>query len=131
MRDRTLIGVDDNLALPDYQLKIKISGHGWENLGTKRNTPATAWLEYRVKQTIPLPSAIELQIIEDDIIQFDVLEQTQIPGEKFSGEQFEYEFVTERSFATGARWLLETPIGKAIAAGIAIAVLLACIGAFA
>lgn len=129
VRDRTLLGVDNTRALPDYQLKLNTSD-GWKELGTKRNTSAVQWLEYPVKQATPLRSAIELQIIEDDRIKYDVLEQVQIPGESFSGRRFEYELVTERSFEAGMRWFFDTPFGKAIAAGIAIAVIIACLGAF-
>jgi hypothetical protein len=119
--DHTLLGIGAEHHLPDYRVKLRVNRRLLAmDLGTKLNTSATNWLEYPVQDIVPLRRIQEVIIIEDDKVENDTLERLQIAGTEATGTQFLCRLTTTRSFEAGMNWFFATPVGKAVAAGIVI-----------
>jgi hypothetical protein len=126
--DHHLLGIGEEDRLPDYSIRIRTMDH-WQQIGTRLNTSAGHGISFPLAAPISLRQASELQLIEDDKLENDVLEQLPISGTTFAGERFEFEISTERSSKAGMEWFFDTPVGKAISAGITIAVIVLILAA--
>jgi hypothetical protein len=127
-QDRTVLGVGKEHQLPDYRVKLHVTRRFLNvDLGTHLNTSATNWIEFSVKEVIPLRHVQEVLIIEDDKVVSDALERLHIAGEMTEGKSFHCRLTTERSFEAGMNWFFNTPVGKAVSFGIALLVVLLAI----
>lgn len=125
-RDPTVLGLGREHALPDYRIKLHVSRRLLGvDLGTRLNTSATNWIEFPVKDIVPVRHLQEVLIIEDDKVENDLLERLAVTGVLMTGSSFECRLSVTHSFETGMRWFFDTPIGKAISiAGIILMVML-------
>jgi hypothetical protein len=125
-RDPSALGFGKEHALPDYRVKLHVSRRFLSvDLGTRLNTSATNWIEFPVKDIVPLRLVQELLIIEDDKVENDLLERLPVSGPNVMGRSFECRLAVTHSFETGMRWFFDTPVGKAISiAGILLMVML-------
>jgi hypothetical protein len=122
--DHHLLGVGAKDKLPDYELSFRTRQDGWQTLGEHRNTSAKDGLEFRLSEPYPLRKVEELRLVEDDHLENDVLEQLAVTGNNLVGKAFDLKIQTTESWAAGAQWFWDSPIGKAILAGISIAVVI-------
>jgi hypothetical protein len=130
-RDPSLLGVGKEHQLPDYQVKLHVTRRFRNvDLGTRLNTSATNWIEFAVKDVVPLRHLQEVLIIEDDKVVNDVLDRVPVRNETTEGRLFQCRLATERSFEAGMNWFFDTPVGKAVSAGIALFVILLLISLF-
>jgi len=124
-RDPTILGLGKEHQLPDYRVKLHVTKRFLKiDLGTKLNTSATNWLEYPVKDIVPLRHVQEVLIIEDDKMASDILERFQIVDQTAVGKSYHCRLTTTRSFEAGMQWFFDTPVGKAIFIGIIVFVVL-------
>lgn len=124
-RDPTILGLGKEHQLPDYRVKLHVTKRFLNiDLGTKLNTSATNWLEYPVKDIVPLRHVQEVLIIEDDKVVSDILERFQIVDQTALGKSYHCRLNVTRSFEAGMRWFFDTPVGKAVSFGIVILVVL-------
>jgi hypothetical protein len=121
--DHTLLTLGAEHRLPDYKVQLRVSRKFLaRDLGTKLNTSATNWLEYPVTDHVPFRQVQEVVIIEDDKVENDLLERMQVTGTEMQGAIFRYRLTTNRSFDVGMEWFFDTPVGKAVTAGIVIGI---------
>lgn len=119
------LGFNAPHQLPDYRVKLKLSGKFLAvDLGTKLDTSATNWLEYPVSDVVPVRRLQEVIVIEEDKLASDILERVQGSGPEMEGANFKYRLATARSFEVGLNWFFSTTLGKAIAIGIVIGLVL-------
>lgn len=129
--DHTLLGIGVEHQLPDYRVKLHLSRRFLAtDLGTKLNTSATNWLVYPINDIVPLRQFQELIIIEDDKLENDILDRIQGAGLEMTGKDFQCRLTATRSFDAGMNWFFNTPLGKAVAAGIVIGVALLIVSLF-
>jgi hypothetical protein len=121
--DHHLLGVGGKDKLPDYELEVR-GGDRWVSLGGRRNTSAKDGLEFSVKEPLPLRKVEELRLVEQDHMENDVLDRLPVNGEKLAGKAFDFEIKSAESWSVGAQWFWDSAIGKAILAGITIAVVI-------
>jgi len=109
---------------PDYKLR-GLFGDEWHYLGTRKNQSAVDWLTYEVTDGPSLALLREIQVIEDDGLEDDLLDTIQIASTSAaSGNRFQVRIDTRRSFTAGMSWFFSTPVGKAVLAGITLAIVL-------
>lgn len=130
-KDPAPLGVGKEHQLPDYRVKLHVTRRFLNiDLGVQLNTSATNWIEFLVKDAVPLQHLQEVLIIEDDKVVNDVLDRLHVNGDRAEGRSFQCRLNVERSFEAGMGWFFDTPIGKAVSAGIAIFVVLFLISLF-
>lgn len=109
--------------LPDYQLQYQLGDH-WNNIGTIPNKSAKDWLTYDLAVE-PCRSLVQrVRVVEDDPLEDDLLDEVALLPSTAQGTMFEFRFHSGYSFKAGLDWFFDTPIGKAIAVGISIAIAL-------
>jgi hypothetical protein len=114
-RDPTVLGLGREHSLPDYRVKLHVSRRLLSvDLGTRLNTSATNWIEFPVKDMVPLRQLKEILIIEDDKVANDLLDRIAVSGPEATGTSFQCRLTAGRSFDMGMRWFFETPVGRAI-----------------
>ena len=127
--DHTVLGFGAEHHLPDYRVKLHVSRRFLAiDLGTKLNTSATNWLTYPVNDVVPIRRLQEVIIIEDDKVENDVLDRIQGSDLEMTGKDFQCRLTTARSFDAGMSWFFDTPVGKAVAVGIVLGVILLICG---
>lgn len=124
-RDLTLLGIGKEHQLPDYRVKLHVTRRFLNvDLGTHLNTSATNWLEFQVKDVVPLRHVQEVLISEDDKVVDNLLERLHMTGEAAEGKSFQCRLSVERSFEAGMTWFFSTPVGKAVSLAIAFLIVL-------
>jgi hypothetical protein len=123
-RDKSLLGLGKDNVLPDYKLKLRTTDGGWTGLGVKPNQTAAQWLSFPVRDNVPLRSALEIELYDSDKFNSDLLDRVQIGGTDISSQKYQYHLHTEYRFETGLLWFFNTALGKAIAGGITIAIII-------
>ena len=127
--DHKVFGFGAEHHLPDYRVKLHVSRRFLTiDLGTKLNASATNWLAYPVNDIVPIRRLQEVIIIEDDKVENDLLDRIQGSDPEMAGKDFQCRLTTERSFDAGLNWFFATPVGKAVAAGIVVGVVLLICG---
>jgi len=123
-RDKSVLGFGKKEVLPDYRVKLRTTSNRWIELGIKPNRSAVEWLTFPVKDNLPLRNAQEIQLFDADKLEDDLLDRVQIGSEVTSSQHYQYRLHTEYRFETGLQWFFGTALGKAIAAGITLAIII-------
>jgi len=92
------------------------------DLGARLDTSATNWIEFPVKDSVPFRHVQEIVIVEDDKLANDLLERLPVTGPEITGRAFVCRLTLARDFETGMKWFFDTPVGKAVFAGIVLSV---------
>lgn len=131
VKDHSLLGIGKAHAKPDYRLKIRMD-RKMIDCGTMLNTSAVDGITFPVKAMVPIKKASEILLIEDDKLENDLLERVLIDGTIIDGQKYRFEIETDYRFETGLQWFfLETAVGKAIAFGITIGVVIVIVTSLA
>ena len=123
VRDARLPGADPEDALPDYRLDI-VHTEGRFRAGTWPNQSAAEGLVFTVAEDIPLRQVQELVLVEDDRLKDDPLVRVQHTDQTMSAKGYTFTTSASRSMAVGLGWFFATAVGKAILAGITLAVVI-------
>ena len=128
-RDHNLPFIKQKDALPDYQITVNTT-HSRTSLGTKPNESAAGGLTWQLPNPIPTTDIISVRLDDKDKIVSDAIAEIQITDETVTAGNYQFEFVTERTFSVGIQSFFRTPIGIAIATAFTIAILFLIFGAF-
>lgn len=118
-------------ALPDYELRLMLKRGGTLRLGAKLNSSASEGLTWNLYHPVSVHRISTIRLQEQDKIISDALAEVEFADGSVTQNGYRFDFATERSFSTGLDAFFDLPIGKAIAAGFAIAILLLILSLFA
>jgi hypothetical protein len=117
-------------ALPDYELRLYLRRGGTLNLGAKPNSSAVNGLRWHLYEPVSVRGISTIRLQEQDKIISDSLAEVEYSDGPVIQNGYRFDFVTGRSYSTGLEAFFDLPIGKAIAAGFTIAILLLLLSFF-
>lgn len=123
-RDHKIPFVKQKESLPDYELKLVLSGGQTLRLGAKVNVSAVDGLTWHLPDPVSVAEIATVHLQEQDKIVSDAIAEVELTGDTVVDRGYRFDFATERSFSIGVESFFATPIGKSIAAGFFIAVLM-------
>lgn len=123
-RDHDIPLIRQKEALPDYELIVVLTDGEVQRFGSKPDTSAADGLIWTLPDppSVKIVAAVRLQ--ERDKVVSDAVAEVQIAGSSVTDQNYRFDFTTERSINVGVSSFFATPVGKAIAWGFCIAVLL-------
>lgn len=122
-QDATLLGFGKDHLKPDYRLDL-VHARGTFRCGTILNSSAADGLRFVVSGDIPLRRVQELKLWEEDQASDDLVARVQFAPPAMTSSGYAITTESSRSFAVGVAWFFDTALGKAIAAGITLAIIL-------
>ncbi len=123
-KDHQLPYVKQLDALPDYDLRLILRRGDSIQLGCKPNSSAADGLTWHLYTPVGVARVSTIRLEEQDKVISDTLAEVDSNGNSVTHNGYRFDFTTERSFLTGVESFFELPIGKAIATGFMIAVLI-------
>lgn len=123
-RDHGLPLIQRKAALPDYQILVNLSSGRRVDLGTRPDTSAVDGLTFTVSDPMSLADIASIRLQDRDRILSDAIAEVEYAEDGVEQKGYRFEFSSERSLAVGVESFFATPIGMAIMAGFALAVLL-------
>ena len=130
-KDHNLPFIKQHDALPDYELHLILRRGGSLRLGAKPNSSAADGLTWHLYNPVSVNRISTIRLREQDKIISDAIAEIEFADRSVTQNGYKFDFATERSFSTGVEAFFELPIGKAIAAGFTIAILLLILSFFA
>ncbi|MCC9602270.1 hypothetical protein LOC67_17080 [Stieleria sp. JC731] len=130
-RDHNLPFIKQHDALPDYELHLLLQSGETIRLGAKPNVSAAEGLTWHLYNPVGIHRISTIRLQEQDKIISDPIVEIAFSDRSVTQGGYRFDFATERSFSTGVAAFFELPIGKAIAAGFTIAILLLILSFFA
>lgn len=126
-RDHKVPFFREKEALPDYDLTLVLTDRwpGNIRLGTKPDQFAADGLTWHVSKPVSVLDITSVRLTEKDKVISDAVAEVQITGRSVTEKGYRFDFETEVSAAVGVESFFGTPVGKAIAAGFGLAVLIA------
>lgn len=122
-KDPSVMGIGKDETNPDYRLKIRVDDQ-WIDLGTFSNRKIGNGITFPLKTHVPERRIAEVLLLDNDKIEDDVLEQQPIIGQSVVGDHYRFTLHSQFDIQSGFDWFFATPLGKLIAAGITIAVVI-------
>ncbi|MGB0741506.1 MAG: hypothetical protein ACPGXX_15660 [Planctomycetaceae bacterium] len=129
-RDPGLPLLDQKHTLPDYAVRIQLTSGRKIDLGSKPNTSAAEGLTWQLNEAVTVSSITSVVLREQDHVVSDTLEEVQVTADLVRTDSWQFQFQTQRSFATGLRAFFGTPIGLAICAAFFVAAFLMALDSF-
>ena len=129
-RDHNLPFFKQHDALPDYELHLLLRRGGSLRLGAKPNSSAAEGLTWHLYNPVSVNRISTIRLREQDKIISDAIAEVEFADDPIAQNGYRFEFKTVRSFSSGLEAFFELPIGKAIAAGFMIAILLLLLSFF-
>ncbi len=124
-RDHLLPFVRQQEALPDYEVRLR--GHGLFNtrsLGVKRDRSAADGLRWAVEPPVALTEIAAVDLRDRDAALSDALASVPATPAGATEGNYRFAFETNRSWQAGTDAFFATAVGKALTAGLTIAVVL-------
>ncbi|WP_145358808.1 hypothetical protein [Alienimonas californiensis] len=122
-RDHALPLVRQTEALPDYEIVLRgrrLFEH--RSLGVKPDRSAVDGLRWEAAPPVALAEVVAVDLRERDAILSDTLATAQPTVAAVQDGNYRFEFETGRSWEAGVESFFDTPIGKALTAGIMLAI---------
>ncbi|MFZ9091620.1 MAG: hypothetical protein ACO3FE_16200 [Planctomycetaceae bacterium] len=129
-RDPGLPLLDQKHTLPDYAVRIQLTSGRKIDLGSKPNTSAAEGLTWQLNEAVAVSSITSVVLREQDQVVSDTLEEVQVTADLVRTDSWQFQFQTQKSFATGLRAFFGTPIGLAICAAFFVAAFLMALDFF-
>lgn len=129
-RDPGLPLLDQKHTLPDYAVRIQLTSGRKIDLGSTPNTSAAEGLTWQLNEAVTVSSITSVVLREQDHVVSDTLEEVQVTADLVRTDSWQFQFQTQRSFATGLRAFFGTPIGLAICAAFFVAAFLMALDSF-
>ena len=129
-RDHELPFVKQKESLPDYEVTVLLTNGDRLRLGAKPDASAADGLTWHLADPVSVVDVATVRLQEQDKFIGDAIAEVQILGDSVTEGNYRFDFTTARSTSVGVSSFFATPIGKAIAAGFCIAVLLMLLSAF-
>lgn len=129
-RDHLLPLVKQKEALPDYEITVLLTNGNNLRLGAKPDVSAVDGLTWHLAEPVSVDDVASIRLLEQDKVIADSIAEVQFLGNSVTEGNYRFDFTTERLASVGISSFFKTPIGKAIAAGFFIAVLLMLLSAF-
>lgn len=129
-RDPGLPLLDQKHTLPDYAVRIQLTSGRKIELGSKPNTSAAEGLTWQLNEAVAVSSITSVVLWEQDQVVSDTLEEVQVTADLVETDSWQFQFQTQKSFATGLRAFFGTPIGLAICAAFFVAAFLMALDSF-
>ena len=129
-RDHKIPLIKQKESLPDYEILVNLNNGQQVSLGAKPDTSAADGLTWSLSDPVSLAEIASVRLQEQDKVVSDAIAEVQVTGEPVTQKGYRFDFRCERSASVGIRSFFSTPIGKAIAAGFCIAVLLMLLSMF-
>ena len=129
-RDPGLPLLDQKHTLPDYAVRIQLTSGRKIDLGSKPNTSAAEGLTWQLNEAVAVSSITSVVLREQDQVVSDTLEEVQVTADLVRTDSWQFQFQTQKSFATGLRAFFVTPIGIAICAAFFVAAFLMALDFF-
>lgn len=124
-RDKTILGIGQDDALPDYRLQIIDVEGEKHHFGTHVNTSAADPITWTLQESFPLQKAASIRIADEDGLGADILEEVQLGSMTFKAPRYSYEIDTTRSLKAGMMYFISTPPGLVLAIAFGVAIFLA------
>jgi len=117
-------------ALPDYQLIVNLKNGELVRLAVMPDKSAVDGLTWDLSEPVCLHDIASVRLQEKDKLISDAVTEVQITSDSVTKDNYRFDFSSKRSASVGIRSFFGTPIGSAIVAGFAIAVVLLLLSLF-
>jgi len=129
-RDHNLPLIKQKEALPDYELTLILTRGDKVRLGAKPDTSAVDGLTWSLSDSVSIADVASVRLREQDKVISDAVAEVQILGASTTANGYRFDFTSKRSASVGVNSFFGTPIGKAIACGLCVVVLLVILSVF-
>ena len=122
-RDHALPFVRQTEALPDYEITLRgRESFDRRSLGAKPNRSAVDGLRWEAAAPVALTEIASVELSDRDAALSDNLAAVQPTALTAADGNYRFEFESSRSWEAGVDSFFGTPLGKALTAGVTIAV---------
>lgn len=129
-RDHNLPLIKKKESLPDYQVILNLTNGQHVRLGVVPDKSAVDGLTWDLSEPVCLADIAGVRLQEQDKVVSDAVTEVQITSDSVTQDGYRFDFSSKRSTSVGVRSFFGTPIGQAIVAGFAIAVLVLILSMF-